>query len=76
MTDRHDSKGLTKGPVNRHKEMAMGEKIKVMKKGGPVHKDEAEDKKLIKKMVKKEDLKMKMGGKACMKTGGMSKKKK
>lgn len=75
MSDRHSSKGLTKGPVNRHKEMAMGEKIKVMKTGGHVHKDEAEDKKLIKKMVKKEDLKMAKGGKACMNKGGMAKKK-
>lgn len=73
MSDKHSSKGMTKGPVNRHKEMAMGEKIKVMKKGGAVHKDEAEDKKLIKKMVKSKDLKMACGG--MMKKGGVAKKK-
>jgi len=62
MTDNRGSKGQTGGPVNQHKRMAEGEKITGMKKGGAVHKDEAEDKKLIKKMVKKEDLKMKKGG--------------
>ena len=74
--DKHTSKGQTKGPMNRHKEMAEGQKIKAFKKGGEVHKDEKEDKKLIKKMVKKEDLKMAKGGSACMKKGGESKKKK
>lgn len=67
-------KGNPEGKLNRHKAMAMGESIK-LKKGGKVHKDEAEDKKLIKKMVKKSDLKMAMGGTACKK-GGMPKKSK
>lgn len=30
------SKGQGEGPINRHKEMAMGKKIPVMKKGGKV----------------------------------------
>ena len=49
--------------VNRHKRMAMGEKIELKKGGrvhkGSVHKDEAADKKLIKKEVKKSALKHK-----------------
>jgi hypothetical protein len=28
-----------KGPINRHKELAMGKEIKVMKKGGACMKD-------------------------------------
>lgn len=46
------------------------------KKGGAVkHPDEAADKALIKKMVKKEDIKpgLKKGGKACFAEGGVAK---
>lgn len=32
------TKGNPEGEINRHKAMAMGEKVKVMKKGGPVKK--------------------------------------
>ena len=47
-----DTKGNPEGALNRHKAMAMGKEIK-LKKGGKVHSDIAEDKKLIKKMMKK-----------------------
>lgn len=53
MSDRHDSKGQGKGPINRHKAMAEGEKITVMKKGGKV-----------KKMAEGGKACMKKGGKA------------
>lgn len=36
MAKDHKSMGQAKGPMNRHKEMAMGQKIPVMKKGGEV----------------------------------------
>lgn len=59
--------------LNQHKAIAMGKKpnpspagIAKFKKGGVVekHEDIAEDKKIIKSMVKKEAL-MKKGGKVC-----------
>lgn len=50
--------------VNQHKRLAMGEKVIGMKKGGKVHSDETEDKKMIKKMA--------CGG--MMKKGGKVKK--
>lgn len=65
MSDRHDSKGQGKGPVNQHKRMAEGEKVTGMKKGGKVAKE-------MKPMEKME--KMARGG-MCMKDGGMAKKK-
>lgn len=49
--------------VNQHKRMAMGERVTGMKKGGKVHSDAAEDKKMIKGMVKKTALKGKKKGK-------------
>lgn len=49
-------------PYAGHKEVHAGRKragsMAKFKKGGAVHSDEAEDKKLIKKMVKKDDLKV------------------
>lgn len=59
MGDNHTSKGQTKGPINQHKAMAEGQKVTGMKDGGSVHKDEAQDKKLIKKTVKASALKKK-----------------
>lgn len=75
MSDRHDSKGQGKGPVNQHKRMAEGEKVTGMKKGGKVHDDAAEDKKMLKKMIKPESMK-KLACGGMMKKGGMAKKKK
>ncbi len=72
MSDRHSSKGQTAGPVNQHKRLAEGQKVTGMKKGGKVHSDEAEDKKMVKSMVKSSAMKMACGG--MMKKGGSAKK--
>ena len=53
--------------ISQHKRMAMGEKVSGMKRGGAVHDDSAEDRRIIKGMVKPAAL-MKDGGK-CSKCG-------
>ncbi len=60
MAKDHKSVGEGKGPINQHKRLAMGEKVTgmkkggsvCMKKGGKVNDDAAEDKKMLKNMVK------------------------
>ncbi len=51
------TKGNPQGIMNRHKAMAEGQQIEVMAKGGKVHKDEKQDKKLIREEVKASALK-------------------